>query len=109
MADVPLEITVEDYARMRKAGEPHTLLDVREPHELDISKLAGSLDIPMGQVADRVSELPDDATIVVLCRTGNRSMKVTQWLRQNGYDKATNLGGGINAWAERIDTSLAQY
>ena len=109
MAEVPLEITVEDLERMRRAGEAHTLLDIREPRELAISRLPGSLDIPMGEVPDRAGELPADRPIVVMCRTGNRSMKVTQWLRANGYARATNLGGGINAWAERIDTSLAQY
>ena len=56
-----------------------------------------------------MNELPKDGTIAVLCRTGNRSMKVTMWLREQGYEGATNVGGGINAWAERIDPSLPQY
>ena len=109
MDEVPLEIGVEELDRMRRAGESHVLLDIREPHELAISALSGSLDIPMGSVPERLDELPADATIAVLCRTGNRSMKVTMWLRQQGYDGATNVGGGINAWAERIDPSLPQY
>ena len=109
MDQVPLEIPIEELRRMREEGETHTLLDIREPHELEISALPGSLDIPMGSVPDRVDELPKEGTIAVLCRTGNRSMKVTMWLRQQGYDGATNVGGGINAWAERIDPSLPQY
>lgn len=109
MAEIPLEIPVEELDRMRKAGEAHVLLDVREPHELQISALSGSLDIPMAGVPERFQELPRDETIAVLCRTGGRSMKVTMWLREQGYPGATNVGGGINAWAERIDPSLPQY
>ena len=109
MDEVPLEIPVEELDRMRKDGQEHVLLDIREPHELEISALSGSLDIPMGSVPDRLHELPKEGTIAVLCRTGNRSMKVTMWLREQGYDGATNVGGGINAWAERIDPSLPQY
>ena len=77
MDDVPLEISIEELRRMREEGEAHTLLDIREPHELEISALSGSLDIPMGSVPDRLNELPEEGTIAVLCRTGNRSMKVT--------------------------------
>ncbi len=109
MDEVPLEISIEELRRMREQGEAHTLLDIREPHELEISALSGSLDIPMGSVPDRLKELPKEGTIAVLCRTGNRSMKVTMWLREQGYEGATNVGGGINAWAERIDPSLPQY
>ena len=109
MDEVPLEISIEELDRMRREGEAHLLLDIREPHELAISALSGSLDIPMGSVPERLDELPSDRTIAVLCRTGNRSMKVTMWLRQQGYEGATNVGGGINAWAERIDPSLPQY
>ena len=109
MDEMPLEIAIEELDRMRKTGEDHVLLDIREPHELQISALSGSLDIPMGSVPERLDELPRDATIAVLCRTGNRSMKVTLWLRDRGYGGATNVGGGINAWAERIDPSLPQY
>ncbi len=109
MIDLPLEITVEDLDRMRRDGEDHALLDVREPHELAIIALSGSIDIPMGTVPERVAELPKDRTIAVLCRSGGRSLKVTQWLRASGYENATNVAGGINAWAERIDTSLEPY
>ena len=109
MTDPPLAITVEDLARMRGQGEDHALLDVREPHELAIVALSGSIDIPMGAVPERAAELPRDRTIAVLCRSGGRSLQVTQWLRANGYGNATNVAGGINAWAERIDTSLDPY
>ena len=84
MDEVPLEISIEELDRMRNEGEPHTLLDIREPHELRISALSGSLDIPMGSVSERLDELPREGTIAVLCRTGNRSMKVTMWLRAAG-------------------------
>ena len=109
MSDLPVEITVEDLKRMRDEGEAHTLLDVREQHELELIALSGSLDIPVAQVPERIAEIPKELPIAVLCRTGNRSMKVTQWLRANGYENSTNVGGGVNAWAERIDTSLTPY
>ena len=109
MSDLPLEISVEDLDRIRRDGENHALLDVREPHELEIISLSGSIDIPMGDVPERAAELPKDKTIAVLCRSGGRSLKITQWLRANGYHNATNVAGGINAWAERIDNSLEPY
>lgn len=109
MSDLPLEITVEELDRMRRDGESHLLLDIREPHELEIISLSGSLDIPMGDVPERAAELPRDRTITVLCRSGSRSLKITHWLRANGYENSTNVAGGINAWAERIDTSLSPY
>ena len=106
---VPLEISVEEYDRMRRDGVRHTLLDVREPKEFANSALSGSLDIPMNEVPARIGDLPREEPLVVLCRTGNRSGKVVAWLRHQGYDNATNLAGGINAWAQRIDTSMRTY
>ncbi len=106
---VPLEISVEAYDRMRRDGAPHVLLDVREPKELALCKLDGSIDIPMGEVPDRLADIAGDGMLVVLCRTGNRSGKVVSFLREQGYDNATNLVGGINAWAERIDPEMEPY
>ncbi len=109
MNETPLEIDVADLERMRSRGDPHLLLDIREPGELAVSALSDSLDIPMGEVPSRLDALPRDRPIAVLCRTGNRSLKVTLWLRENGYENAVNVAGGINAWAERIDTRLPVY
>jgi len=105
----PLEISLADYDKMRRDGAAHTLLDVREPKEFENSSLAGSLDIPMGDVPNRLSELPRDEMLVVICRSGGRSGKIVSFLRENGFDNATNLVGGINGWALEIDTSLEPY
>ena len=106
---VKLEISLADYDQMRRDGAAHTLLDVREPREFEHSALEGSLDIPMGEVPNRLAELPKDDVLVVICRSGNRSGQVVSFLRQNGFDNATNLVGGINGWALEIDTSMDPY
>lgn len=85
------------------------LLDVREPHELEISQLPQALHIPMGEVPARVDELSRDRPLVVMCRSGGRSAQVGQFLEHQGFDDVYNLAGGINAWAEEVDRSLATY
>ena len=74
------------------------ILDVREPDEWSAGHIDGALHVPMGAVPDHLEELPDDARLVVVCRSGGRSARVTAYLRNEGLD-AVNLGGGMNAWA----------
>ncbi len=105
----PLEISVQELSAMRDAGDALTILDVREPHELAICKIEGSLDIPMQSVPANLGKLGDAECLVVICHSGMRSMQVTRWLRQNGVDCATNLKGGIDSWAREIDSSMATY
>lgn len=105
----PLEIDVAELNAWRKAGRDVVVLDVREDWELATVSLDGARHIPMRQVPDRVAELPADKPLVVMCHHGGRSRQVTAWLRQNGFSQAINLAGGIHAWAERIDPSLATY
>jgi adenylyltransferase/sulfurtransferase len=108
MFGVP-SITVEELQQKQSRGEAVTLLDVREPHEWTISDLAGSVKIPLGTLPMRFSELPAAEEIVVYCRTGGRSAQAVQFLRQRGFERASNLVGGINRWAEIIDPSLRRY
>jgi len=108
-AQTPLEISVEDLHEMRTAGAPVTILDVREPQELAICKFEDSLDIPMQSVPANLDRLKDAGLIVVVCHSGMRSFQVTRWLRENGYGHTTNLAGGIDSWARRIDNSMATY
>jgi len=103
------EMTVEELKKKLDAKEDFVLLDVREPHEIDICKIEQSVVIPMGEVQDRLSEIPKEKEIVVQCRSGARSAKITGFLKTQGYDKAVNLAGGILAWAEKIDTSMPSY
>jgi len=109
VTEQPLEIDVDEAARRRVAGEDFLLLDVREPQELAVCSIEHHMHIPMQQVPMRLSELPKDRPVVVLCHHGSRSMQVTMFLRQQGFENATNLAGGIDQWAVRVDQSLARY
>jgi adenylyltransferase/sulfurtransferase len=102
-------ISVEELKARRDRGDKVTLLDVREPNEWTISDLPGSIKIPLGALPHRFGELSQKADIVVYCRTGGRSGNAVQFLRQKGYDKAVNLTGGINRWAETIDPTMSKY
>jgi adenylyltransferase/sulfurtransferase len=101
-------ISVRQLKEKFDAGEDFFLLDVRDPHEVDISSIGGTL-IPKNVVRQRLNEIPRDVPLVIYCRTGNRSGEVTRWLEDEGYDDVVNLAGGINAWATKIDTSLPTY
>jgi rhodanese-related sulfurtransferase len=106
--DIPIEIEAIEAARLAK--EPgNVLLDVREPSELAICQVAGSQNIPMGDIPGRLAEIPRDQRILVLCHHGARSMRVTEYLRANGYANVSNVAGGTEAWAENVDPSLARY
>jgi molybdopterin/thiamine biosynthesis adenylyltransferase/rhodanese-related sulfurtransferase len=102
------EIQVEEFKRRLDAGEDIYVLDVREPHEYQICNIHGHL-IPLGDLPKRVHELDSSLEIVVHCKSGARSAKAVDFLRQSGFKRATNLTGGILAWADRIDTSLPKY
>jgi rhodanese-related sulfurtransferase len=105
-----MELSVE-AARQLLDAQPATtlLLDVREASELEICRIAGAVHIPMREIPGRLGTLPRDRHILVLCHHGSRSLRVTQYLRHNGLANVSNIDGGINAWAERIDPALAQY
>jgi adenylyltransferase/sulfurtransferase len=85
------------------------LLDVREPHELQISALPDAVNIPLGELASRLSELDSADDMVVFCKAGTRSARALELLASAGFKKVKNLKGGINAWAEEVDTSLPLY
>ena len=102
------EIQVEEFKRRLDAGENIYILDVREPHEYQICNIHGHL-IPLGDLPKRVHELDSSLEIVVHCKSGARSAKAVDFLRQSGFKRVTNLTGGILAWADRIDSSLPKY
>ena len=104
-----MEISVQDLDQMRKAGKTHMLLDIREPQEIAICAIEGSVHIPMNTLPDNLVRVPKDQPVVVMCHMGGRSWQVTQWLRAQGYDNAVNLSGGISAWAGAIDRNMATY
>jgi len=102
------EIQVEEFKRRLDAGENIYILDVREPHEYQICNIHGHL-IPLGDLPKRVHELDSSLEIVVHCKSGARSAKAVDFLRQSGFKHVSNLTGGILAWADRIDPSLPKY
>ena len=85
------------------------VLDVREPWELNVCSLPGTISIPMRQVPARTAELPKDKELVVLCHHGIRSQQVALYLEHVGFDKLHNVVGGIAAWARDIDTKMPTY
>jgi rhodanese-related sulfurtransferase len=91
------------------AGDKLQLLDVREEWEFQTARIEGSLLIPMGQVATRVSELDDAAETVVICHRGGRSMQVVGLLEHLGFSNVINLSGGVDAWARSVDPSMPVY
>ncbi|MEX0879725.1 MAG: molybdopterin-synthase adenylyltransferase MoeB [Thermoanaerobaculia bacterium] len=103
------EISVEELKAMRESGKEFVLVDVREPHEVSICAFSDSVRIPLGTLPQQVHRLSTADAIVVHCKTGGRSAKAVEFLRQAGYRKVKNLAGGIHAWAERIDPTMPRY
>ena len=102
------EIQPEELKRRLDAGEDIFVLDVREPHEYQICNLNGQL-IPLGDLPKRMNELDSSREIVAHCRSGVRSGKAVDFLRQAGFRKVKNLAGGILAWADRVDPKMPKY
>ncbi|MEN9563597.1 MAG: putative adenylyltransferase/sulfurtransferase MoeZ : Sulfur carrier protein CysO [Chloroflexota bacterium] len=103
------DISAQDL-KERLEREPNLiLLDVREPHELEIAAIQGAKNIPLGEVAQRMAELDSAEEMVVFCKRGSRSARAIEILSSAGFKKMKNLKGGINAWAEEVDKSLPLY
>ncbi|HSR52576.1 MAG TPA: molybdopterin-synthase adenylyltransferase MoeB [Acidobacteriota bacterium] len=104
------EVSVRDFKAELDAGKELFVLDVRNPHELDIAKLeATSAVIPLPELEGRVDELDRDKDIVVFCRSGARSADATEMLLERGFKRVRNLAGGILAWSDEIDPSITKY
>jgi molybdopterin/thiamine biosynthesis adenylyltransferase/rhodanese-related sulfurtransferase len=104
-----LEIGAKELAARLENGEHMKLIDVREPHELEISKIAGAELIPLGTLASRMHELDSSEEIVLFCKSGTRSARALELLAGAGFRKVKNLRGGINAWVEEVDHSQPVY
>ena len=101
------EITVQQLKEKKDNNEDFILIDVREEFEYEVSNLDGKL-IPLGELQTRLSELEDskDAQIIMMCRSGARSGRATQFMESEGFSNVANLKGGIMAWAREIDPDL---
>ena len=103
------EMTPREYVERRSRAEL-TLLDVREDWETTLAPVpADHLHIPMGQIADRLSELNPARETVVICRSGGRSLQVAHFLSAHGFVSVYNLAGGILAWSRDLDPRIPQY
>ena len=102
------EISPRELKARLDRGDDLFILDVREPHEYQICHLNGTL-IPLGDLPKRVNELDTSKEIVAHCRSGVRSAKAVNFLRQAGFKKVHNLAGGILAWADRVDPKMPKY
>lgn len=103
------EITVQELLALQESGEDFQLIDVREPYEYDIANLKAEL-IPLANVIDNAGKIASDKKVVIHCRSGARSRTAIEKLEKKfGFKNLYNLKGGILAWADQIDTSLAKY
>lgn len=110
-ADAVPQISPVELKSRLNAGDDLFILDVREPHEWEISNLEhlGAVLIPKADVVTRMGELDTAREIVVQCRSGARSADVIRELRNHGFQKLVNLDGGINRWATEVDTTIPTY
>jgi rhodanese-related sulfurtransferase len=100
------EICARDVHALKAAP---LLLDVREHEELAVARIPGALHIPMGEIAVRLSEIPDHRDVVVFCHHGKRSYSVASWLKRAGFTRVRSLRGGIDAWSCEVDPSIPRY
>lgn len=108
---LPIEIDVQAVKSLLDNQEAFLFLDCRENSEVATAKIEGTLQIPMREIPGRLAELQQHQAgrVIVHCHHGGRSLRVTQFLRQQGFDKAQNMAGGIDAWSLEIDPTVARY
>ena len=102
------QLSVKDLKKRMDAGENLFIIDVREPFEYQIANIGGKL-IPQGEVPQRLAEIDRDREIIVQCKSGGRSQRIAEFLKQSGYAKVANVSGGILAWSDQIDPSVPKY
>jgi adenylyltransferase/sulfurtransferase len=102
-------LSVLELKRKMDAGEPLTLVDVREAWEYDIAHIAGSKLIPLDELEERLVELSRDGVLVLQCHSGGRSEQATRLLQEAGFANVFNLEGGIEAWSKEIDSTVPRY
>jgi adenylyltransferase/sulfurtransferase len=110
-AELTRDLVVSPIELQRELAGPNgvALLDVREPHEADICRLDRARLIPLGELENRMQELNPDQNLVVYCRSGVRSAKAVNILREAGFPRVRNLAGGILAWADEVQPELPRY
>jgi adenylyltransferase/sulfurtransferase len=102
-------IDVTEVKQKLDRGDDFVLIDVREPHEYQIARIPGAKLIPLGELPKHLNELDANADIVAHCKTGGRSQKAVDLLKQNGFKNVRNMTGGITAWSDKVDPSVPKY
>ncbi|HEY0140350.1 MAG TPA: molybdopterin-synthase adenylyltransferase MoeB [Thermoanaerobaculia bacterium] len=100
------DITPQELSERMQRGDALVLVDVREPYEWEAGHLDEAQHIPLGQITKRIDEIPKDAEVVMICRSGGRSANAQQYLQQNGYAKVLNLVGGMTRWSRDVDPNV---
>jgi rhodanese-related sulfurtransferase len=104
------ELSPRQFLEKRAQGAEMTLLDVREDWETKLAPVpTRNVHIPMGEIAERLTELDPNAKTVVICRSGGRSLEVARFLSAHGFSAVFNLAGGILAWSRDVDPEIPQY
>src|ERR1700751_1305614 len=103
------EILPEQLNERLKRGEQPIILDVREPEEIAIASFPGATHIPMGEIPSRLTELDPDLETVVVCHHGIRSAQVAIYLARLGFERVSNLSGGIDLWSAKVDPAVPRY
>ena len=103
------EISPLELKPLLDRGAEPVILDVRNPEEIAICRIAGSTVIPLPELAERLSELDQSTSYVVHCKSGMRSAKAIGLMQAAGFTRLKNLSGGILAWIKDVDPSLPTY
>lgn len=108
---LPIDIDVQTVHSLLQNNGHFVLIDCREADEWDTAKIEGAVLIPMSQWLESTDKLAEfqGKRVAVHCHHGGRSLRITHWLRQNGFPDAQNMTGGIDAWSEQIDSSVPRY
>jgi rhodanese-related sulfurtransferase len=103
------EISASELKARRDRGENPLVIDVREDWELKLASIPGVVHVPMNQLPARLGEFQRDTETIVMCHAGGRSMRVAQFLANQGFTDVANLSGGISAWSEAVDATVPRY
>ena len=102
-------IDVTEVKQKLSRGDNFVFIDVREPHEYQIARISGATLIPLGDLPKKLNELDKDAEIIIHCKSGGRSQKAVDLLKQNGFKHVLNVTGGIMAWSDKVDPTVPKY
>ena len=103
------EIEVGEVKAKFDRGDRFLLIDVREPHEYQIARIPNARLIPLGELPKRIHELSSADEIVAHCKSGMRSAKAVDFLKQAGFRRVRNMRGGILAWSDKVDPTVPKY